>query len=160
MCQTASSPVRHLRVQWVATATVAVLATASANPLPVQAQAPAAGTAATKPATALEVNIYNQMGAVNICSLATNKVPFDKSLPASIEMIVSTLNFVHGGIVQGANNNSKLEVAQLANGTAFSVIPRVKQICYDKFTAEDKKKIDDLLAQIQRVLKGQPAAGK
>jgi hypothetical protein len=106
------------------------------------------------------VNIYNQMGAINICVLATKQVGLDKSLPANLEMIVSTLNFVHGGIIQGANNNKKLETNQLANGTVFGVVPRIKQMCYDKFTATDKKTVDDLMAQIQKALQGQPGGAK
>jgi len=125
-----------------------------------QAAPPAVAAPATKPATDREVNIYNQMGAVNICVLATNQVGIDKSLPANLEMIVSTLNFVHGGIIQGANNNAKLQPNQLANGTVFGVVPRVKQMCFDKFSAADKKTIDDLMAQIQKALQGQGGARK
>lgn len=120
-----------------------------------QAAPPAVGAATSRPASDRDVNIYNQMGAINICVLATKQVNLDKSLPASLEMIVSTLNFVHGGIIQGANNNKKLEPNQLANGTIFGVMPRVKQMCYDKFTAQDKKTVDDLMAQIQKALQGQ-----
>jgi len=130
--------------------------------MPVMAQAapPAGAAPATRPASERDVNIYNQMGAINICVLATKQVGLDKSLPANLEMIVSTLNFVHGSIIQGANNNQKLEPNQLANGTVFGVMPRVKQMCYDKFNAQDKKTIDDLLAQIQKALKGQGGGGK
>ena len=152
----------HLRVSPFAMTVAAVLAAGSMAPLPVLAQAapPAVGAPATTPASDRDVNIYNQMGAVNICVLATKQVGLDKSLPASLEMIVSTLNFVHGGIIQGANGNKKLEPNQLANGTIFGVVPRIKQMCYDKFTAEDKKTIDDLMAQIQKALKGQSGGGK
>lgn len=130
--------------------------------VPVMAQSapPAPPAPATRPASDREVNIYNQMGAVNICVLATKQVSLDKSLPANLEMIVSTLNFVHGGIIQGANNNKRLEPNQLANGTVFGVVPRVKQMCFDKFSAEDKKTIDDLMTQIQKALRGQSGGGK
>lgn len=109
--------------------------------------------APTRAASDREVNIYNQMGAVNICVQATKQVGLDKSLPANLEMIVSTLNFVHGGIIQGANNNRRLEPKQLANGTVFGVVPRIKQMCYDKLTAVDRQTIDDLMSQIQKVLR-------
>jgi len=127
-----------------------------------QAAHPAVSGAApaTRPASDRDVNIYNQMGAVNICVLATSQVSLDKSLPANLEMIVSTLNFVHGGIIQGANNNKKLEPNQLANGTVFGVVPRIKQMCYDKFSAADKKTVDDLMAQIQKALKAPAGGGK
>lgn len=150
-------PVIHLRVSPFAITAAALLAGGSLAPLPVMAQAapPAVGAATSRPASDRDVNIYNQMGAINICVLATKQVNLDKSLPASLEMIVSTLNFVHGGIIQGANNNKKLEPNQLANGTIFGVMPRVKQMCYDKFTAQDKKTVDDLMAQIQKALQGQ-----
>lgn len=121
---------------------------------------PASSNAPTRSATDRDVNVYNQMGAINICVQATKQVGLDKSLPANLEMIVSTLNFVHGGIIQGANNNKKLEANQLANGTIFGVVPRIKQMCYDKFTATDKKTVDDLMAQIQKALQGQPGGGK
>lgn len=157
-------PVIHLRLSPFALTAAAVLASGAMAPLPSLAQAaapPAVGGApATRPASDRDVNIYNQMGAVNICVLATKQVGLDKSLPASLEMIVSTLNFVHGGIIQGANNNKKLEANQLANGTVFGVVPRIKQMCFDKFTAADKKTIDDLMAQIQKALQGQSGAGK
>lgn len=131
-------------------------------PAPAMAQTapPAPPAQATRPATDREVNIYNQMGAVNICVLATKQVSLDKSLPANLEMIVSTLNFVHGGVIQGANNNKKLEPNQLANGTIFGVVPRIKQMCFDKFSATDKKTIDDLMAQIQKALQGRTGGGK
>ncbi len=125
-----------------------------------QTTPPAPPAPATRPASDRDVNIYNQMGAVNICVLATKQVGLDKSLPANLEMIVSTLNFVHGGIIQGANNNRKLETNQLANGTVFGVVPRIKQMCFDKFTAQDKKTIDDLLAQIQKALRNPSSGGK
>ena len=121
---------------------------------------PASSSTPTRSATDRDVNVYNQMGAINICVQATKQVGLDKSLPANLEMIVSTLNFVHGGIIQGANNNKKLEANQLANGTIFGVVPRIKQMCYDKFTATDKKTVDDLMAQIQKALQGQPGGGK
>ncbi len=131
-------------------------------PVSVMAQTapPAPPAPATRPASDREVNIYNQMGAINICVLATKQVGLDKSLPANLEMIVSTLNFVHGGIIQGANSNKQLEANQLANGTVFGVVPRIKQMCYDKFTAADKKTVDDLMAQIQKALQGQPGGTK
>lgn len=154
----------HLRVSPFAVTAAAVLAAGSLAPLPAMAQAapPAVGGAApaTRPASDRDVNIYNQMGAVNICVLATSQVSLDKSLPANLEMIVSTLNFVHGGIIQGANNNKKLEPNQLANGTVFGVVPRIKQMCYDKFSAADKKTVDDLMAQIQKALKAPAGGGK
>jgi hypothetical protein len=162
MLQTAPSPVSLLRIKCIATAAVAVLTAGSLAALPAKAQTPAAGggAMATKPATPMEVNIYNQMAAFNICALAANKVPLEKSLPASIEMVVTALNFVHGGIVQGANNGKKLDMNQLANGTAFSIVPRVKQMCFDKFSSDDQKKINDLMAQIQKALNSPPATGK
>jgi hypothetical protein len=155
-------PVIHFRLSPFALTAAAVLASGAIAPLPALAQAAAPGGAApaTRPASDRDVNIYNQMGAVNICVLATKQVGLDKSLPASLEMIVSTLNFVHGGIIQGANNNKKLEANQLANGTIFGVVPRIKQMCFDKFTAADKKTIDDLMAQIQKALQGQSGGGK
>lgn len=155
-------PVIHLRVSPFAVTAAAVLAAGSLAPVPVRAQSapPAVGAPATRPATDRDVNIYNQMGAVNICVLATKQVSLDKSLPANLEMIVSTLNFVHGGIIQGANNNAKLQPNQLANGTIFGVVPRVKQMCFDKFSAADKKTIDDLMAQIQKALQGQGGGRK
>lgn len=129
-------------------------------PAMAQSAPPAPPAPATRPASDRDVNVYNQMGAINICVLATKQVGLDKSLPANLEMIVSTLNFVHGGIIQGANNNKKLEANQLANGTVFGVVPRIKQMCYDKFTAADKKTVDDLMAQIQKALQGQPGGTK
>jgi hypothetical protein len=157
-------PVIHLRVSPFAVSAAAVLAAGSMAPLPAMAQAapPAVGgaAAASRPASDRDVNIYNQMGAVNICVLAASQVGLDKSLPANLEMIVSTLNFVHGGIIQGANNNKKLEPNQLANGTVFGVVPRIKQMCYDKFSAADKKTVDDLMAQIQKALKAPTGGGK
>lgn len=152
----------HLRVSPFAVTAAAVLTAGSVASVPAMAQSapPAVPAPATRPASDRDVNVYNQMGAINICVLATKQVGLDKSLPANLEMIVSTLNFVHGGIIQGANNNKKLEANQLANGTIFGVVPRIKQMCYDKFTATDKKTVDDLMAQIQKALQGQPGGGK
>ena len=138
----------------VATALAAV-AVGSVAPLPGLAQgAPSAkGAVGTTPATERDVSIYVQLGAVNTCVLSSMKVPLDKSLPAITESIVYVLNGAHGGVIQGANNNQKLNPNQLANGTVFQMMPRIKQLCYDKLTAEDKTKVDGVITQIDNVIK-------
>jgi hypothetical protein len=138
----------------VATALAAV-AVGSVAPMRGLAQAaPSAQAAAgTTPATERDVSIYVQLGAVNTCVLSSMKVPLDKALPAITESIVYVLNGAHGGVIQGANNNQKLNPNQLANGTVFQMMPRIKQLCYDKLTAEDKTKVDSVITQINNAIK-------
>lgn len=147
------------RLNRIAAATVvtavAAVAVGSLAPLRGLAQgAPAAQAGAgVRPATERDVSIYVQMGAVNVCVLSAQKVGLDKSLPAATESIVFVLNGAHGGVIQGANNNQKLTPNQLANGTVFQMVPRIKQLCYDKLASEDKKKVDDVMGQIDKVIK-------
>ncbi|MEB3199580.1 MAG: hypothetical protein VKK62_03500 [Synechococcaceae cyanobacterium] len=140
------------RASVIAATAVAAFTFGSLAPLPASAQA--AGAPQTSPATEKDVNVYSMMGAINICVLSANQVPLSKSMPATLDMIVTTLTSLHGGVIQGANDNKKLDTNQLANGTLINVVPRVKSICYDKLVAADKKSIDDTMAQIQKALKG------
>ena len=125
-----------------------------------QAKAPAAAAPAAKPATQQDLDVYSQMGAINICVLNNVKVGLDKSLPASTEMMVSVLLGMHGGVIQGANNNQKLSNNQLANGAIINLAARVQGLCLDKLSDADKKTITDIIAQAQKQLNGQKGAGK
>lgn len=122
---------------------------------PVLAQAAAPAAAATKPATQQDLDVYSQMGAINICVLNSNKVGLDKSLPAATDMVASVLMGFHGGVIQGANNNQKLNNNQLANGAIINLAARVQVLCLDKLSEVDKKTITDILAQAQKQFAGQ-----
>jgi transcriptional accessory protein Tex/SPT6 len=44
----------------------------------------------------------------------------------------------------------KLEAEQIANGTIMQIVARVKQGCYAKLTATDKKFVDDVISELEK----------
>ncbi len=121
------------------------------GPLAAQrAMAQGAPAVATKPASQQDVNVYSQMGAINVCVLNTSKIGFDKSLQASLEMIMPVLEGLHGGVIQGVNNGNKLSRDQLVNGMGAQILLRVQQMCGSKLSAADKKTLDGVVSQIRK----------
>jgi hypothetical protein len=101
------------------------------------------------PATQAQMNVYTSMGAVNICALNAESIPFDKSMLASVEMILSTMNALHGDTMQGANDGKPLERQLLANGSIIEMTMRVDAMCGKNFKGEDKKRLSEIISQIK-----------
>ena len=59
----------------------------------------------------------------------------------------------YGSQVAGAG---KLSTEQIANGSIIQIVARVKQGCYDRLTAADKKFVDGVLSEVEKAAKSQP----
>jgi hypothetical protein len=111
-------------------------------------QARPAAAPAPRPASAAEVEAYSLQAAVTICELAVrSKVGLELTLPATSQSVAFLINRRHGGQIEGISG--KLSAQQLYNGSAVQIISLVKQGCYDKLPAQDRKRVDDAIRQIQ-----------
>jgi hypothetical protein len=52
-------------------------------------------------------------------------------------------------------NSGKLQAEQIVNGSIVQIVVRVKQGCYPKLNATDKKFIDDVVADFEKQMKTQ-----
>ena len=102
--------------------------------------------------------VYSQMGAINVCVLNASKIGLDKSVQASMEMIMPVMEGLHGGIIQGVNNGTRLPRVQLINGMVAQIFVRVQQMCGPKLSATDKKSVDDVVTQLNNSAKSQAGA--
>jgi len=91
--------------------------------------------------------------AVNVCELAVEeKVPVQKSVLSTAKAMTYVVTNVYGSQVAGVG---RLTAEQIANGSIVQVVGRVRQGCYDKLTAADKKFVDDILAEVNRAAESQ-----
>jgi len=136
---------------WLAAAALAFSTALPQAPALAQAKGQ---TAATKPASMELMNDMALAAAVNVCDLAVEeKVPVQKTVLANAKAITYVITSRYGSEVAGAG---KLQAEQIANGTVLQVIARVKQGCYPKLNAADKKFIDDVLSEYEKAVKSQP----
>jgi len=117
------------------------------------AQRPAAQPRAAKMATADEVNTYMAMAAINMCGLATAKVPFKTAMNSNVTMVASVLTDKHGGQIAGAP--SVLNREQIINATVAETILRVDRTCGKTLPADWRKELDPLLAQVRKAMSSQ-----
>jgi hypothetical protein len=135
----------------IALATVPLATGLSAAPARAQAQ-PAAG----RPASLELMGDLALAAAVTVCELAVeDKVPVQKSVIANAKAVTFLVTNRYGSQVVGAG---KLEAEQIANGTIIQVVARVKQGCYDRLGAADKKFVDDVMSEVQKAAQPQPQA--
>jgi hypothetical protein len=117
------------------------------------AQSGAAPAAAAKPASVETMNDMALAAAVNVCELAVEqKVPVQNAVISNAKAITYVVTASHGGQIAGAG---KLEASQIVNGTIVQIVGRVKQGCYPKITAADKKFVDEVIAQFTAQTKQQ-----
>lgn len=92
--------------------------------------------------------------AVNVCELAVqDKVAVQKTVLSTAKAITYVVSSNYGSQVAGAG---KLEAEQIANGSIIQIVGRVKQGCYGKLAATDKKFVDEVLAEYEKAVKNQP----
>ncbi len=121
----------------------------SVAPLPALAQA----TAPAKPASMDLMNDLALVAAVNACELAVDtKVPVRSSVLSTSKAIAYVVGSRYGGQI---GNTTKLQPEQIANGSIVQTVARVKQGCYAKLNAGDKKFVDDVLADFEKQIKSQ-----
>jgi len=83
--------------------------------------------------------------AVNVCELAVEqKVPVQNAVISNAKAITYVVTAVHGSQIAGSG---KLEASQIVNGTIVQIVGRVKQGCYPKINAADKKFVDEVITQ-------------
>ncbi|PHX68557.1 MAG: hypothetical protein CK549_00260, partial [Cyanobium sp. Baikal-G2] len=93
--------------------------------------------------------------AVNVCELAVEqKLAVQNAVISNAKAITYVVTTAHGGQIAGSG---KLEAAQIVNGSIVQIVGRVKQGCYAKITAADKKFVDEVIAQYTaQATKAQP----
>lgn len=139
---------------WISAAALSLatipLATAlSIAPARAQAQA-----AAAKPASLELMNDLALTAAVSSCEMAVeDKVPVQKSVITNAKAITFLVTNRYGSQVTGAG---KLAPEQILNGTIIQVVARVKQGCYPRLTAADKKFVDDVISEVEKSAQSQP----
>jgi hypothetical protein len=90
---------------------------------------------------------------VNACELAIEeKLPVQKSVLSNAKAITFLVSNRYGSQVAGAG---KLTGEQIANGTIVQIVARVKQGCYAKLNATDKKFVDDVISELEKAAKSQ-----
>jgi hypothetical protein len=113
---------------------------------PVLAQA----AAAAKPASMDLMNDLSLAAAVNVCELAVeSKLPIEKTVLSTAKAITYVVTSRYGSQVANAG---KLQPEQIANGTIIQIVGRVRQGCYPKLGAADKKFVDDVLAEYSKAV--------
>ena len=92
--------------------------------------------------------------AVSVCELAIeDKLPVQKSVLSNAKAITFLVTNRYGSQVAGAG---KLTNEQIANGTIVQIVARVKQGCYAKLNATDKKFVDDVISELEKAAKSAP----
>ncbi|MGB5136323.1 MAG: hypothetical protein WBN89_14225 [Prochlorococcaceae cyanobacterium] len=136
---------------WIASAAF-TLATALTLPGAAQAQAQAPGAAA-RPISQDAMNDMALAAAVNVCEMAVEeKVAVQKTVLSAAKAMTYVVTNRYGSQVANAG---KLQPEQIANGSIIQIVGRVRQGCYDKLTAADKKFVDDILAEYNKAVQGQ-----
>lgn len=91
--------------------------------------------------------------AVNVCELAVEeKIPVQKTVLSMAKAMTYVVTNRYGSQVAGAG---RLEAEQIANGSIIQVVGRVRQGCYDKLSAADKKFVDDILSEYNKAVQSQ-----
>ncbi len=127
----------------------ALLTALSAAPLPALAQA----AAPAKPASMETMADLSLAAAVNACELAVeSKIPVQNTVISNAKAITYVVTSRYGSQI---GNSGKLQAEQIANGSIVQIVARVKQGCYPKLTAADKKFVDDVIADFEKQVKAQ-----
>jgi len=139
---------------WVSAAVVALASIPLATGLSIAPARAQAQAAAAKPASMELMNDLALTSAVNVCELAVEeKLPVQKSVLSNAKAITFLVSNRYGSQVAGAG---KLANEQIANGTIIQIVARVKQGCYDRLTAVDKKFVDEVISEVEKAAKSQP----
>jgi hypothetical protein len=132
---------------WIASAALSFTAVL---PLPAAAQAQGA---AAGPISQQGMGDMALAAAVNVCELAVEeKVAVQKTVLAMAKAMTYVVTNRYGSQVANAG---RLEPEQIANGSIVQIVGRVKQGCYAKLNATDKKFVDDVLSEVSRAMNSQ-----
>ena len=144
--------VSRFSLAWIAASALSATALLGA---PAFAQTPGAAAAAAKPVSLETMNDLALAAAVNVCELAVEqKLAVQNAVISNAKAITYVVTTAHGGQIAGSG---KLEASQILNGSIVQIVGRVKQGCYAKITAADKKFVDEVIAQYTaQATKAQP----
>ena len=131
----------------VTTGVAAAVMAVAAPSAPVLAQAAPAG----KPASQDLINDLVLAAAVNSCDLSVQvKTPMEKSVRSSATAIAYVISSRYGSQIA---NLGKLQQEQIATGAFIQIVGRIRQGCYTKLGAADKKFIDDVMTEVSKNVK-------
>lgn len=127
----------------------ALLTALSAAPLPALAQA----AALAKPASMETMTDLSLAAAVNACELAVeSKIPVQNTVISNAKAITYVVTSRYGSQI---GSSTKLQAEQIVNGSIVQIVARVKQGCYPKLNAADKKFVDEVIADFEKQVKAQ-----
>ena len=113
----------------------------------VQAQVAPAG----KPLSIETMNDLTLAAAVNSCEMAVeSKIPVEKAVLSTAKAITYVVTSRYGSQIA---DTGKLSPDQIANGTIIQIVGRVRQGCFDKLGAADKKFVDGILTEYSNAVK-------
>lgn len=137
-----------LVASWLATPSPALAQTAS-PPAPPRTGAPARSQQAQAPASIQTMLNLRIAGAVVACELAiTEKMPLQKAVSLVSQGITQSVAIANNLQIEGAG---KLTLEQIGEGAAINVILTLRgSQCYGKFSAPDKKFVDNIISQLQK----------
>jgi hypothetical protein len=97
---------------------------------PSHAQAPSGpNTQAKIPISVGELQKYQVLSAINICSLLQDKVRFEVAVKANIASVGSLIVNLHGSMIQGVNNGQPLTNDQLTQGLSLQIASAAASQC-------------------------------
>ena len=105
----------------------------------------------SKPASAEEMNTYTVMSVSTFCDARTQGVDFQKSLIISLAGQASAFFQKHGAKVQGSKE--KVSEKQFISMSSFRVVGGALRVCPKSVPAEEKKKYDLMVKDIEKQLK-------
>ena len=104
-----------------------------------------------KPASAEEMNTYTVMSVSTFCDARTREIDFQKSLIISLAGQASAFFQKHGGLVQGSKD--KVSEKQFISMSSFRVVGGALNVCPENVPAEEKKKYNLMVKDIEKQLK-------
>lgn len=116
---------------------------------PVFAQA----AASPKPIAKQQLDELLAIGALNICSLLEDKVPYRVAMKSNIISIGSFISYVHGSQIEGANGGKALSQDSLSQGLAVQLSYGVVSRCEKQIPERDLSEIKKAFAELEKASK-------
>jgi len=91
------------------------------------------------------MNLYNRIGALNVCIYREAGVPFDKATAIAGETLAQTVKGVNGGRISQISGKA-LSIEELRRGTINSVVLGSVEICPDQVPLAIREKVKSVMA--------------
>jgi len=112
-----------------------------------------------KPISQIELDKLAAVGTITACeNNIRNKIAIKDALPTSAIGVAWVIDKFHGGLIEG--NPNKIATQQLFVGSYVQILGATKNICYENFSAADKKFVDDEILKINDQMKSQQKTSK